>query len=79
MPSAKEIAEDEARKTKARESLWKAVNELPEDYRMVILLRQQADLNFPEIAERMGRSPRDVRLLWGQAILELGGKLSDSG
>lgn len=76
VPLGGEAAEKEAALAKARESLWKAVNELSEEHRMVILLRQQADLSFVDIAEKMERSPGDVRLLWVQAILKLGGKLS---
>lgn len=55
--------------------LWKAVNELPEDCRTVILLRQQMNLGFMEIAEQIHCSPDFVRTLWGRAILMLGEKL----
>lgn len=57
------------------ERLWLAVAELPEDYRTVILLRQQMDLSFPEIGERMGKTADAVRMLWGRAILMLGQRL----
>jgi len=65
------------RQAATRESLWKAVNELPEDYKTVILLRQQMDLGFAEIAERMQRNPDAVRMLWGRAILALGEKCEE--
>ena len=74
MPLVGEAAAENARMVEARESLWKAVNGLPDDYRMVILLRQHADLDFLVIAERIQRSPHEVRLLWGQAILDLRAK-----
>lgn len=61
----------------AREFLWKAVNTLPEDSKTVILLRQQMDLSFVEIADRMHQSPDDVQMLWGRAILMLGKKLRE--
>ncbi len=61
----------------AREFLWKAVNALPEECKTVILLRQQMDLSFVEIADRMHRSPDDVRTLWGRSILMLGEKLAE--
>ncbi len=65
------------KRSAAREFLWKAVNALPEECKTVILLRQQMDLSFVEIADRMHRSPDDVRMLWGRSILMLGEKLRD--
>jgi DNA-directed RNA polymerase specialized sigma24 family protein len=60
-----------------RESLWKAINGLPDDYKTVILLRQQLDLGFAEIAERMQRNPDAARVLWGKAILALGERFNE--
>lgn len=57
--------------------LWKALNELPDDCRTVILLRQQMNLGFMEIAEQMHCTPDFVRTLWGRAILMLGEKLDE--
>ena len=68
-------ASEEVRKTEAKEIVQRAVNELAEDYRTVILLRQQLDLSFVEISEHMRRTPDAVRMLWGRAILALGEKL----
>ena len=58
--------------------LWRALNVLPEEYQTVILLRQQMDLTFVEIAERMHRSPEDVRTFWALAILQLGTTLEEN-
>jgi RNA polymerase sigma-70 factor (ECF subfamily) len=58
--------------------LWAIVEDLPEDYQEVILLRQQMDLSFAEIGQRMGRSADAVRMLWGRAVLMLGQKLKEA-
>ena len=68
-------ASEEVRKAETRDLVQKVVNELPDEYRTVILLRQQLDLSFVEIAEQMNRSPDAVRMLWARAILVLGEKL----
>ena len=73
--AADPTASEEVRKAETRDLIRKVVNELPDDYRTVILLRQQLDLNFVEIAEQMNRSPDAVRMLWARAILVLGEKL----
>ncbi len=61
----------------AKESFWKALNELPEEFKTVILLRQQMDLSFVDIAERMQRDIESVQTLWSQALVVLGGKLEE--
>jgi RNA polymerase sigma-70 factor (ECF subfamily) len=66
---------EQFRTMETQERLWKVVGELPDDYRTVILLRQQKDLTFVEIAEQMQRTPDAVRMLWGRAIIVLGEKL----
>jgi len=68
-------ASERVRKAEAKELTQQALKELPEEYRKVLLLRQQMDLTFVEIAEHMQRSPDAVRMLWGRAILALGEKL----
>ena len=47
------------------------LDEMPEDYRTVILLRHRDALRFEEIAARMGRSPGAVHKLWSRAIRQL--------
>jgi len=61
------------------ELFWKAMGELPEHYRTVILLRQQQDLTFEEIGRRMDRQADSVRMLWGRAVLALGAALRRMG
>lgn len=68
-------ASEQFRKEETNQIVLNAVMELPEDYRTVILLRQQMDLTFPEIAERMQRSADAVRMLWGRALVALSGRL----
>jgi RNA polymerase sigma-70 factor (ECF subfamily) len=52
-------------------SLALALERLPEDYREVIMLRNMRSLSHEEVAERMGRSPGAVRMLWVRALEEL--------
>lgn len=70
-PSASELV----RSAEAKELTQRALHDLPEEYRSVLLMRQQLDLSFVEIADRMQRSPDAVRMLWGRAIMALGEKL----
>lgn len=44
---------------------------LPDDHREVILLRNLEGLSHDEVAERMGRSPGAVRMLWVRALAGL--------
>lgn len=48
-----------------------ALQQLPENYREVILLRHWEDLTFPQIAERMQRSVDSVEKLWLRALAKL--------
>src|SRR5262245_28326710 len=54
------------------ESLLRALEQLPEDYRRVIVLRYQEQLPFEEIAVRMNRSANAVRIIWSRAVRQLG-------
>jgi RNA polymerase sigma-70 factor (ECF subfamily) len=51
--------------------LAEALEELPEDYREVIVLRHMEALTFPQIAERMGRSVDSVEKLWLRGLTRL--------
>jgi RNA polymerase sigma-70 factor (ECF subfamily) len=53
------------------EALERALRQLPEDYRRVILLRYQEQRPFEEIARLMNRSPGAVRTLWSRAVRRL--------
>jgi RNA polymerase sigma-70 factor (ECF subfamily) len=44
---------------------------LPPHYRDVIVLRNLEGLAFEEVAQRMGRSPGAVRILWLRALNQL--------
>lgn len=61
-PSKEAMAHEQA------EALWRAVDRLPEDYRLVLLLRHQEKLPFDEVARRMERSAVAVRQLWSRAV-----------
>lgn len=51
--------------------LDRALEQLPEHYRQVILLRHQQHLPFEEIGQRLGRSAEAARKLWGRAVEQL--------
>jgi RNA polymerase sigma-70 factor (ECF subfamily) len=48
--------------------LANALEELPQDYRDVLVLRHLEELTFPEVARRMGRSLDSVKNLWARAL-----------
>lgn len=48
-----------------------ALQQLPPDYRETIILRHIEQLQFPEIAERMGRSVDSVKKLWVRGLASL--------
>ncbi len=52
-------------------ALDRALKQLPEDYRTVLLLRYQEELPFEEIGARMQRTSNAVRKLWSRAIEKL--------
>lgn len=51
--------------------LARVLDELPENYRQVITLRNLEDLPHEEVARRMNRSSGAVRMLWLRALAEL--------
>jgi RNA polymerase sigma-70 factor (ECF subfamily) len=48
--------------------LAEALEQLPDDYREVLLLRHVEELSFPEISEQMNRSLDSVKNLWARAL-----------
>jgi RNA polymerase sigma-70 factor (ECF subfamily) len=48
-----------------------ALEQLPEDYREVLVLRHLEALTFPEVAARMGRSLDSVEKLWMRGLVRL--------
>lgn len=55
------------------------LQKLSADYRDVIVLRHLEGLPFNDVAERMGRSPGAVRMLWMRSIAQLRGQLEARG
>jgi RNA polymerase sigma-70 factor (ECF subfamily) len=56
--------------------LTDALGRLADDYREVLVLRHLEGLDFPEVAQRMGRSPGAVRVLWTRALKKLRDELA---
>jgi RNA polymerase sigma-70 factor, ECF subfamily len=54
-----------------------ALQDLPEDYREVIILRQLEGLSFPDMARRMGRTEDSVKNVWLRALARLRRALED--
>jgi RNA polymerase sigma-70 factor (ECF subfamily) len=48
-----------------------ALQELPADYREVIILRQLEGLRFPDVASRLGRTEECVKGVWLRALATL--------
>lgn len=48
-----------------------ALEQLPNDYREVLVLRHLEELPFPEVARRMGRSLDSVQKLWARGLAQL--------
>jgi RNA polymerase sigma-70 factor (ECF subfamily) len=48
-----------------------ALDQLPDDYREALVLRNLEGLTFPEVARRMGRSLDSVEKLWLRALARL--------
>jgi RNA polymerase sigma-70 factor (ECF subfamily) len=72
-PSAVALAREEA------EALDLALEQLPEHYRQVLLLRYQARLSFEEIGQKLERSAGAARKLWARAVEELQEGMRDEG
>ena len=51
--------------------LANALQQLPEDYREVIILRHMEGLAFPEVARQMGRTFDSVKKLWTRGLVQL--------
>jgi RNA polymerase sigma-70 factor (ECF subfamily) len=54
-----------------------ALEQLPDDYREVIILRHLERVDFNAIAQRMNRSAGAVRMLWVRALEKLRSVLGD--
>jgi RNA polymerase sigma-70 factor (ECF subfamily) len=48
-----------------------ALADLSEDYREVIVLHNLEELDWPEVARRMNRTPSAARMLWARALKQL--------
>lgn len=48
-----------------------ALAELPPDYREVIVLHNLRELDWEQVAHKMGRSPNAVRMLWTRVLKQL--------
>jgi RNA polymerase sigma-70 factor (ECF subfamily) len=72
-PSAAAVEKEE------RLQLAEVLEQLPADYRQVILLRNVEELPHEEVALRLDRSPGAVRMLWVRALAALHEALQSRG
>jgi RNA polymerase sigma-70 factor (ECF subfamily) len=68
-PSAQAIAREQDAE------MQRALEQLPEQYRQVILLHHRERLTFEEVGRRLGRSAEAARKLWVRAVDKLQGSL----
>jgi RNA polymerase sigma-70 factor (ECF subfamily) len=68
-PSAQAIAREQDAE------MQRALEQLPEQYRQVILLHHRERLTFEEVGRRLGRSAEAARKLWARAVDKLQGSL----
>ena len=54
-----------------------AIEDLPDDYRQVVILRNIERLSFDEIAERMDRTRGACQMLWMRAVDDLRNRFQD--
>jgi RNA polymerase sigma-70 factor (ECF subfamily) len=71
-PSEQAIAREEA------QTMERAVQRLPEEYRQVLELRHREQQTFEEIGRRLGRSTSGARALWLRAVEQLNAELGKS-
>jgi RNA polymerase sigma-70 factor (ECF subfamily) len=64
-PSGRAMAHEQ------EEALQRALAQLPEDYRRVLVLRHQEGHSFEEIGRQLNRSPEAARKLWSRAVERL--------
>lgn len=63
--------EDELRLTELAESIWSAIDDLPERRRTTFVLHRQHDMTYAEVAEVMGVSKKTVEHQMGKALKTL--------
>ena len=56
-----------------------ALEQLPNDYREVMILHHLEGLTFPEVARRMGRTVNSVEKLWARGLVRLRELLGGAG
>jgi RNA polymerase sigma-70 factor (ECF subfamily) len=71
-PSGEAVGQERAAAVRA------ALDQLPEDYRQVLVLRYEQGRTFAEIGEMMGRSGNAIRKLWLRAVERVQQALGDS-
>lgn len=64
-------AEDDLHKTELAESIWAAIDQLPERRRTAFVLHRQHDMTYADVAEIMGISKKTVEHQMGHALRTL--------
>jgi RNA polymerase sigma-70 factor (ECF subfamily) len=79
LPADVSSPSDRAIRDEQQLQLAAALEQLPRDYRVVIILRHIEHLPYTEIARRMERSEGAVRMLWVRALAQLRQEVHSSG
>lgn len=58
-------------------AMQRALAQLPEDYRRVVVMRNWERRSFKEIGAELGRSPEAARKLWARAVEKLQGLMEN--
>ena len=74
-PSVSTVAVD----AEERAALWRAIDQLPPDYQIILRLVHDEGLTLADSAQRMGRSADAVRKLYGRALKKLSGGMGGGG
>ncbi|MBL9126122.1 MAG: sigma-70 family RNA polymerase sigma factor [Verrucomicrobiales bacterium] len=79
LPAEGPTPSEEAAGTDRQLLLARLLERLPPDYREVLVLRHLEGLGHEAIAERLGRNPGAVRMLWVRALARLREEASKEG
>ena len=61
IPDLRALPEDEAERRETRREIAACLDQLPEEHRRVLLLREQADMSYADIASALGISEGTVK------------------
>lgn len=79
LPSRTDTPSSDISLREQTDKLTKALQQLPEEYRLVIVWRNWDQIPFAEVGQRLNRTEGAARMLYGRAIERLQQELQQSG